>query len=101
MRAHTRMDDGAIGEPLTGKRRYSESANVVNGSLASRTPILGTSAGSDFSRISKSSKPTVEGTKWRERRHRERGRRCCRDAPCVGDAAGISAFDMRHGAEGW
>ena len=54
---------------------------------------------SNSSKISKSSRPMVEDTNWRVRRHHERGRPCCRGARCVDDAADISASDMRHGAE--
>ena len=45
--------------------------------------------------------PMVADTNWRERRRRERGRRCCRDAQCVADAADTSGSDMLRGAEGW
>jgi len=55
----------------------------------------------EMRRISRSSRATVEDTKWRERPHREKGRRCCRDVRCAGDAADISAFGMPRGAEGW
>jgi DNA invertase Pin-like site-specific DNA recombinase len=58
-------------------------------------------AWSNFRKISRLSKPTVVGTNWRERRHHERGRPCCRDAQCVGDAADISASDMLRGVENW
>ena len=43
----------------------------------------------------------AEDTKSRVRRRRERARRYCRGARCVGVAAGISASDMPRGAEGW
>ena len=50
------------------------------------------------------SRPMVEDTKWRERRRREKARRCCRDARCAVDAAGISASDTlarRGKQEAW
>ena len=47
------------------------------------------------------SSPMAADTNWRERRRRARGRRCFRDAPCVGDAADTSGSDMPRGEEDW
>ena len=89
---------------VDGKKKIQRSANTVNGSPAFRMLIPATSAGSSFSRISSCSRPTVEDTNWRERRRRGKGRRCCRDARCVVDAADISVFDIaprRGKQEAW
>ena len=44
-------------------------------------------------------RPMVEGTKWHARRRHARGRHYCKDAPCAGDAADISASDTLLGVE--
>src|SRR5215831_20682459 len=91
---------GSIGELSMARRRSSESANTMIGSLAFRMLIPAISVGSDSKRISKSSRPTVADTNWRARRRREKGRRCCKDAPSVVDAEDTSASDMPHDEEG-
>ena len=80
-----------------GRRRQEDDPakrEPVIGWPAFRMLIPATSVGSDFRRISKSSRPTVTDTKWRARRRPAKGRRCCRDAPSAGDAEGTSVSDM-------
>ena len=45
-------------------------------------------------------RPTVEDSRSRELRRREREVHCCKAAPCAVDAVGISAPDTRRGVEG-
>ena len=47
----------------------------------------------NISRISNCLRPMAGDTSWRADRRRVRARRCCRDARCAADAAGISASD--------
>ena len=68
----------------------------VTGSLASPMLIPATSVGSDFKKISKSSRATVAHTNWRARRRREKGRQYCKDALFAVGADGTSVSDMPH-----
>ena len=90
---------GAIGEAPMGLRNC-EPVNAMIGSPASRTLTRAILAGSNFARISRFSRPTVEDSTSHELRRREKEVHCCKAAPCAVDAAGISAPDTRRGVEG-
>ena len=92
-----------------GRRRYWRSTDGTkklrtrecdDGSRAFRTLTRATLAGSNFSRISRFSRPTVVGSTSRALRRHERELRYCRAALCAVDAAGTSAFDTLRGVEG-
>ena len=90
---------GAIGGAPMGLRNC-ELVNAMIGSRAFRTLTRATLAGSNFSRISRFSRPTVVGSTSRALRRHERELRYCRAALCAVDAAGTSAFDTLRGVEG-
>src|SRR5580704_3345874 len=90
---------GAIGEATMGLRNC-EPVNAMIGSPASRTLTRAILAGSNFARTSRFLRPTVEDSRSRELRRREREVHCCKAAPCAVDAVGISAPDTRRGVEG-
>jgi len=94
------VDAGAIDEPSTVKRSYSGVIRMT-GWRASQMPIPATSAGSNSSRISKFSRPTVEDMKSRAHRLRAKVRHCCKDGWCAGDAVNISVSTTLPGVDGW
>src|SRR5581483_10433374 len=99
MRASTRTGADNIGGLSMARSRF-RGASRMTGSLAFRMLIPATSVGSDFKRISRSSRATAADTNWRGRRHHEKGRRSCRDARCADDADNTFVFAMPRDVAG-
>src|SRR5580704_150837 len=94
MRAPTRTGGDNTGGLSMARSRFRGSASWVTGSLAFRMLIPATSVGSDFKKISKSSRATVAHTNWRARHRRGKGRRYSKDALFAVGAEGTSVSDM-------
>jgi hypothetical protein len=78
-----------------------ELVNAAIGYPAFRTLTRAISAGSSFSRTSRSLRATAEGTRSHAPRCPEKERRYCKAAQCAVDAADTYAPDTPHDAAGW